>query len=291
MAMMTGRVLLVCALCVLWCAACGCGRSERSLTSPDTATDEQPQNEEAVSVTGQEVQSAKQEVPKPTASKASELPQVPPEPSQAQQPGGATVTPSTTTVNKEQKQEEGKNEDKQKEQKKQQEEEDEDEEEEEEGEQKELRSKSGSREGEAEVMISEHETQEQLKNASNEAPKDTSGVPTSNAEIQTATTQVNGESSREALEGVKQSEEVQGEEDSNHNPQTKSVASIAVNRQNEPSADHGESGPPSPTANGDAANNGSDKSIEDGISNSGPAADGAGTAEGKQNENKDANPK
>ncbi|ESS62500.1 mucin-associated surface protein (MASP) [Trypanosoma cruzi Dm28c] len=122
------------------------------------------------------------------------------------------------------------------------------------------------------------------------SPTETPGVPTNNEETQTATTQVNGQSSPEALEDVEQPE-VQGEKDSNHNPQTNSVASIAVNQQNEPPADHGESGPPSPTANGDATNNDFDKSTEDGISNSDPAADVAGTREEKQNENKDANPK
>ncbi|PBJ69588.1 mucin-associated surface protein [Trypanosoma cruzi cruzi] len=159
-------------------------------------------------------------------------------------------------------------------------------EEEEEEEEDNLRSETDSHEEQEELV-----KKEALQNASNEAPKETSGGPNSNEEIQTATTQVNGESSPEALGDVKQSEEVQGEKVSNDNPQTTSVASIAANQQNEPSADHGESGPPSPTANGDAASNDSDKSIEDGISDSDPAADGAGTAEGKQNENKDANPK
>ncbi|RNF05009.1 putative mucin-associated surface protein (MASP), partial [Trypanosoma cruzi] len=186
---------------------------------------------------------------------------------------------------------EGRNEKKQKEQEKQQEEEEQDEEEdggeeeeEEEEEQKGLRSESDSLEPEAEEALKKEKMGQK-------APTETSGGPNNNEEIQTATTQVNGESSPEALGDVKQSEEVQGEKDSNDNPQTKSVASIPANQQNEPSADHGESGPPSPTANGDAANNDSDKSIEDGISNRDPAADGAGTAEGKQNENKDANPK
>ncbi|EKG01001.1 mucin-associated surface protein (MASP), putative [Trypanosoma cruzi] len=164
----------------------------------------------------------------------------------------------------------------------------EEEEEEEEEEQEEHRSNPDSLEEEA---AEEQETGEALKNSSNEAPTETHEGPTNNAEKQTATTQVNGQSSPEALEDVEQPEEVQGEEDSNHNPQTNSVASIAANQQNEPPADHGESGPPSPTANGGAANNDSDKRTEDGISSSDPASDGAGTREGKQNENKDANPK
>ncbi|KAF5216992.1 Mucin-associated surface protein (MASP), subgroup S099 [Trypanosoma cruzi] len=156
-------------------------------------------------------------------------------------------------------------------------------------EEEDLPSESDSREGEAE----EQETEEDKKNDKmvHKSPTETPGGPTNNAEIQTATTQVNGDSSPETLGDVQQPEEVQGEKDSNNNSQTKSVASIAANQHNEPSADHGESGPPSPTANGDAANNDSDKSTEDGIPNSDPASDAPGTAEGKQNENKEANPK
>ncbi|RNC42155.1 mucin-associated surface protein (MASP), partial [Trypanosoma cruzi] len=154
-------------------------------------------------------------------------------------------------------------------------------------EEKDPRSKPDSREGEAE----EKETEEDKKNASNQAPTETPGGLTKHTEIQTATTEPNGQSSPEALEGVKQSEEVQGKKDSNHNSQTKSVDSIAANQQKEPSADHGESGPPSPTANGDAANNDFDKSTEDGIPSSDPAADVAEKRKEKQNENKDANPK
>ncbi|EKG08514.1 mucin-associated surface protein (MASP), putative [Trypanosoma cruzi] len=79
--------------------------------------------------------------------------------------------------------------------------------------------------------------------------------------------------------------------ESNNDAQTNSVASIAANQQNEPPAGHAESTPPSPTANGDAANNEAGNSTEDGIPNSDPAADVAGTREEKQNENNDANPK
>ncbi|RNE95922.1 mucin-associated surface protein (MASP), partial [Trypanosoma cruzi] len=159
-------------------------------------------------------------------------------------------------------------------------------EEEEEEDEDNLRSETDSHEEQEEL-----EKKEALQKASNEAPTETNGSPTNKEEKQTATTQVNGESSPEALEKVKQPEEVQGEMDSNNNPQTKSVASIAANQHNETSADHRESGPPSPTANGDAANNDSEKSTEGGIPSNDPAADGAGTAEEKQNENKDANPK
>ncbi|KAF8302362.1 Mucin-associated surface protein (MASP), subgroup S100 [Trypanosoma cruzi] len=157
-------------------------------------------------------------------------------------------------------------------------------------EEEDLRSESDGREGEAEELV---KNEEELKNdkMGHKAPTETPGGPTNKAELQTATTQVNGDSSPETLGDVQQPEEVENEKDSNNNSQTKSAASIAANQQNEPSADHGESGPPSPTANGDAANNDSDKSTEDGMPNSDPAADGAGVAEEKQNENKESNPK
>ncbi|EAN87005.1 Mucin-associated surface protein (MASP) [Trypanosoma cruzi] len=105
---------------------------------------------------------------------------------------------------------------------------------------------------------------------SHEAPTETHGRPANDAEIQTTTpppppATMNGHSSTEDLPPVQPLQRVQD--------------------------DHEESGPPSPTANGDAANNEADNSTEEGIPNSDQAADGAGTAEGKQNENKDANPK
>ncbi|PWU93105.1 Mucin-associated surface protein (MASP) [Trypanosoma cruzi] len=155
-------------------------------------------------------------------------------------------------------------------------------------EEKELRGESDSREGEAEEL---EKKEEDNGNRNDKALTDISENPAKHTEVQTTTTELNGQSSLEALEDVKQSEEVQSEKDPNNNPQTKSVATIAANQHNEPPADRGESGPPSPTENGGAANNEADKSIEDGIPNSDPAADAAGTAEGKQNENKDANPK
>ncbi|KAF8277904.1 Mucin-associated surface protein (MASP), subgroup S099 [Trypanosoma cruzi] len=165
-------------------------------------------------------------------------------------------------------------------------------------EEEDLRGESDSPEEEAEVTILSEQGTEELvkneedkKNAINEAPTETRGNPTNNAEIQTATTELNGHSSPETLEDVQQPEEFQGEKDSNNNSQTKSAVTITANQQNEPSGDHGESGPPSPTANGDATNNNSDKSTEDGIPNSDPASDAPGAAEEKQNENKDANPK
>ncbi|RNC38594.1 mucin-associated surface protein (MASP) [Trypanosoma cruzi] len=113
-------------------------------------------------------------------------------------------------------------------------------------------------------------------------------------ETQTATpptAQVNERSRTEDLGTVQQPKGVQSEKDSNNNSQTNSIASIAANQHNEPPADHGESGPPSPTANGGAANNEADKSTEEGIPNSGPAADAAGTRKEQPDENNDANPK
>ncbi|KAF8300106.1 Mucin-associated surface protein (MASP), subgroup S100 [Trypanosoma cruzi] len=153
---------------------------------------------------------------------------------------------------------------------------------------KDLRGESDSPEEEAEEL---EKKEEDNGNRNDKALTDISENPAKHTEIQTATTELNGHSIPETLEDVKQPEEVQGEKDSNNNSQTKSVATIAANQQNEPSGDHGESRPPSPTANGDATNNEADKSTEDGMPNGDPASDGAGAAEEKQNENKDANPK
>ncbi|KAF5217001.1 Mucin-associated surface protein (MASP), subgroup S099 [Trypanosoma cruzi] len=114
----------------------------------------------------------------------------------------------------------------------------------------------------------EHEVKKE--NVSHEAPTETHGSPANDAGIQTATPSpppatMNEPSSTEDLPPVQALQRVQD--------------------------DHAESRPPSPTANGDAANNEADNSTEDGIPNNDPAADGAGTAEEKQNENKEANPK
>ncbi|EKG00730.1 mucin-associated surface protein (MASP), putative [Trypanosoma cruzi] len=47
MIMMTGRVLLVCALCVLWCGVCCGGRAEANSALPDNASSkEKPKNQE-----------------------------------------------------------------------------------------------------------------------------------------------------------------------------------------------------------------------------------------------------
>ncbi|ESS60993.1 mucin-associated surface protein (MASP) [Trypanosoma cruzi Dm28c] len=124
---------------------------------------------------------------------------------------------------------------------------------------------SNSREAEAEE---EHEVKKE--NASHEAPTETRGSPARDAEIKTATqppppATMNEQSSTETLPPVQPLQYVHD--------------------------DNAESRLPSPTANGDAANNDSGNSTEDGIPNNDPAADGAGTQEEKQNENKDANPK
>ncbi|EKF99776.1 mucin-associated surface protein (MASP), putative, partial [Trypanosoma cruzi] len=92
--MMTGRVLLVCALCVLWCGACCGGRAETiSPAPPGNPSDKSTQNEVPVSVTGQEVQNAQQEAQKETPSLTeSELQKEPANSPQPQQPeGGGSV--------------------------------------------------------------------------------------------------------------------------------------------------------------------------------------------------------
>ncbi|KAF8300110.1 Mucin-associated surface protein (MASP), subgroup S100 [Trypanosoma cruzi] len=108
------------------------------------------------------------------------------------------------------------------------------------------------------------------KNASHEAPTETRGSPANDAEIQTATpppppATMNGQSSIVTLRPVRLLQYVQD--------------------------DHAESRPPSPTANGGAANNKADKSTEGDIPNSDPAADAAGARKEKQNGNKEANSK
>ncbi|PBJ78616.1 mucin-associated surface protein [Trypanosoma cruzi cruzi] len=147
--MMTGRVLLVCALCVLWCgaggacdkdatrpagslgASAGGGRVEATPASSDTTPENKPQKEKgAVGVTGKGDQKGQLEAPKETP-KASEIQELPSNSSQAPQSGGgASVTASETTDNQDQKEEDNK--EKKKEEAKQQEEAKDEEEEEEE---------------------------------------------------------------------------------------------------------------------------------------------------------------
>ncbi|PWU90054.1 Mucin-associated surface protein (MASP) [Trypanosoma cruzi] len=221
MMMMTGRVLLVCALCVLWCGVCGGGCSEAiPLVPPDNASSkEKPQNQEeaVVGELDQKAQQVAPQVPTPTGPVSQELPE---KSLQAQQPGGgASIMPSTTMDNQDQK--EGKNEEKKKEQAKQQEEAKDEEEEEEEEEDEE----------------EEDEEEEDDKKEEGDTKKE---------EAVTGTT-----------EGTSTGTEEQ--------PSLSSAADGASNITN----------PNSTQTTGD----------DD------PAADGAGTAEGKQNENKDANPK
>ncbi|KAF5218328.1 Mucin-associated surface protein (MASP) subgroup S100 [Trypanosoma cruzi] len=148
-----------------------------------------------------------------------------------------------------------------------------------------------------ETNVSEEETGGDEENNNNVALTVTSESQAKLKGTQTATpptlptTQVNERSRTEDLGHVQQPKGVQSNIESNSNSQTEGAAPITANQHNEPSADHAGSRPLSPTANGDAANNDSDKSTEEGIPNNDPAADGAGTAEEKQNENKEANPK
>ncbi|KAF5216512.1 Mucin-associated surface protein (MASP) subgroup S099 [Trypanosoma cruzi] len=151
-------------------------------------------------------------------------------------------------------------------------------------------SQSDSREEKAEEEPEKNELN--TENTSNEAPTLTT-APAEEAEIQAAipTTPLHGHSSAEDSGEVQQLQQPQDGIESNKHSQTKSAAPITANQHNEPPAGHAESRPPSPTANGDAANNESEKSTEERIPSNDPAADGAGTAEEKQNENKEANPK
>ncbi|KAF8302514.1 Mucin-associated surface protein (MASP), subgroup S100 [Trypanosoma cruzi] len=120
-----------------------------------------------------------------------------------------------------------------------------------------------------------------------EEPRITIGIPAGGS----APTETNGHSKPEDTVIMQQLQQPQDGIESNSNSQTNSGAEISDNQQNEPSGDHAESRPPSLTANGDADNNESEKSTEEGIPSNDSAADAPGTAEGKQNENKDANPK
>ncbi|KAF5217014.1 Mucin-associated surface protein (MASP) subgroup S099 [Trypanosoma cruzi] len=151
-------------------------------------------------------------------------------------------------------------------------------------------SQSDSREEKAEELVKKNELN--TENTSHEAPTLTT-APAEEAEIQATipTTPLHGHSGAEDSGEVQQLQQPQDGIESNNHSQTKSAASIAANQQNEPPGGHAESRPPSPTANGDAANNESETSTEDGIPNNDPAADAPGTAEEKQNENEAYNPK
>ncbi|KAF5220585.1 Mucin-associated surface protein (MASP) subgroup S068 [Trypanosoma cruzi] len=116
--MMTGRVLLVCALCVLWCGVCGGERAETTPASPGNTSGKNPQSKgETVVGAGGGEQNVQQTAPQAPASKASGLPAAEadavPSPSPAPQPRGeASVTASATIEKKDQNKEDKKNEEK-----------------------------------------------------------------------------------------------------------------------------------------------------------------------------------
>ncbi|KAF8279988.1 Mucin-associated surface protein (MASP), subgroup S058 [Trypanosoma cruzi] len=223
MMMMTGRVLLVCALCVLWCGVCGGGRAEATPVPPDKTPEKDPQKEKVtVGGAGGVDENGKQEAPLAPAPTGSELPVGVPRPSQAQQPGGgASVMPSVKMENQDQR-EEGKNE----------------------GMKEEAKEK-------AKQQVEEEEEEDEEKEEEEEEKED-------------------GENDMNEEEKTKKEEAVTGTADgtsagTEEQPSLSSAAEGASNITN----------PNSTQTTGDDA----------------PAADGAGTAEGKQNENKDANPK
>ncbi|EKG00718.1 mucin-associated surface protein (MASP), putative [Trypanosoma cruzi] len=219
MMMMTGRVLLVCALCVLWCGACGGGRAEPpSPDSPGTTPEKEPQNkEEPVGGAEEDVKNGQQKVPQVPAPEASVSQELPSKSSQPQQSGGgASKTPSKTTDNTDENAQEYKKEEKEEEKA-----EDEDEEEEEE----------------------EDDTKEEK-------------------EVDGANEEEEGDTKEEeAVTDTAEGTSAGGQEQ----PSLSSAAEGASNITN----------PNSTQTTGD----------DD------PAADGAGTREEKQNENKDVNPK
>ncbi|RNC41819.1 mucin-associated surface protein (MASP) [Trypanosoma cruzi] len=131
---MTGRVLLVCALCVLWCGAGGGGCSETPSVISGNASDENTQKEKEMTVVGGEEgeQESKQAAPQATSSPTgSGLRGVPVNPPQTTQPGGEASDPANTTKdNKDQNKKDKKEE---KEEKKENQDEEEDDKNEEEG--------------------------------------------------------------------------------------------------------------------------------------------------------------
>ncbi|EAN88901.1 mucin-associated surface protein (MASP) [Trypanosoma cruzi] len=155
---------------------------------------------------------------------------------------------------------------------------------------KDLRSKSHSHEEVVEeTSESEQEGTEEdkYKKINDKAPAVIRENPVEQKEMQTSTspTQVNGQSGTEDNVPMQQLQQPQSGMNQNNNSQTTSVAPTTANQHNEPSAIHTETRPPSPTAKRDAANIVSDKSTEDSNQNNDLAADGAVTAEEKQNEN------
>ncbi|ESS55937.1 mucin-associated surface protein (MASP) [Trypanosoma cruzi Dm28c] len=163
-----------------------------------------------------------------------------------------------------------------------------------EGDERDRLSQSDSREEKAEELVKQNELN--TENTSHEAPALTA-APAEEARItsvipagDSTPAETNGHSKPDDTVTMQQLQHPQDGIESNNDAQTNSGASIAANQHNETSAGHAET-TPLPTANGDAANNEADNSTEEGISDSDPADDGAGTREEKQSDNKDANPK
>ncbi|ESS60980.1 mucin-associated surface protein (MASP) [Trypanosoma cruzi Dm28c] len=162
MMMMTGRVLLVCALCVLWCGVCCGGRVEATPASPASppSSDKDPKTEkETTGVTGQGDQSGKQTAPQVPAPKASVSQEVPANSLQAQQPGGgASVTPITTKDSKDQNaQDKNEEDEEEKDEEEELEEEEEEEKIEQENEEREESRGEEKRDGKKEEEVKKHE--------------------------------------------------------------------------------------------------------------------------------------
>ncbi|EKF99552.1 mucin-associated surface protein (MASP), putative, partial [Trypanosoma cruzi] len=260
---MTGRVLLVCALCVLWCGAC-CGEpSEKPPDSSDTPPEKNTQNDNATkAVAAGVVQSSENAAPQAPSPKASESQEMPASPSRAQQSGGATVTPSVK-MDKAKQKEEPKDED---------EDEEEDEEEEED--------EDDAKEEEAQVIISEQATEEEKKEEKKEEAKQKEQQE-DGGEVEE---KVEGEELEEEDDRRKEEEKEKENEEGDTKkeeavPDTTEGTSIGTEEQ------------PSLSSAAEGASNITNPNSTQTTGDDAPAADGAGTAEGKQNENKDANPK
>ncbi|EKG07776.1 mucin-associated surface protein (MASP), putative [Trypanosoma cruzi] len=139
-------------------------------------------------------------------------------------------------------------------------------------------SPTGTLENAAKLKTIPHATSPSPTNAPAEVAMKTIGK----TEGDSTQARVNGQSSPEDTVPVQQLQLPQSDMKSKNNLQTEGVAPIAANSQNEPSDGHAEKKTPSPSENGNFANNEADKSTEDGIPNSYPAADGTGTRGEKQ---------
>ncbi|RNC52305.1 mucin-associated surface protein (MASP) [Trypanosoma cruzi] len=137
---------------------------------------------------------------------------------------------------------------------------------------------TGSPENAAKLKKIPQETSPSLTKAPAEVALKTIGKTEGNS----TQARVNGQSSPEDTVPVQKLQKPQSDMRSNNNSQTEGIAPITANQHNEPSAVHTETRPPSPTENGNFANNKADKSTEGGIPNNDPAADGTGTREEKK---------